>query len=107
MPDILSEAESLCQQVLDILPSMKLSNEATLIASLQTAVKSICVSRRKIMVRSAKGQELATEIASAAANLYHAASAKESSDISRHLEQLEAPVKKLEIFWRSFEYATT
>lgn len=86
---------------------MSLPNETTLASSLQTVVKSIGVSRKKIMVRSAKGQELAKEIVVAATNLHHAASARKPDAISGHLKQLEAPVKKLEIFWRSFEYATT
>jgi hypothetical protein len=107
MSDSLSDAESLCQHVLEILPALNLPNATPITSSLQTVVKSIGVSRKKIMVRSAKGQELAKEIALAATNLHQAASAQKPDAISEKLKQLEAPVKKLEIFWRSFEYATT
>lgn len=107
MSDSLSDAESLCQHVLDLLPSMKLPDEPTITSSLQTVVNSIKASRKKIMVRSAKGQEIVKEIAVAATNLHRVATAQEQGAITTHLAQLEVPVKKLEIFWRSFEYATT
>lgn len=107
MSDSLSEAEVLCQQVLELVPSMTLPDEPAIISSLQAVVKSISASRKKIMVRSAKGQAIVKEIAEAATNLHRIATAHERDAITAHLAQLEAPVKKLEIFWRSFEYATT
>lgn len=107
MSDSLSEAESRCQQVLELLPSLTLPDESTITSSLQAVVKSIRASSKKIMVRSAKGQAIVKEIAAAATNLHRMATAHERDAITAHLAQLEAPVKKLEIFWRSFEYATT
>ena len=107
MSDSLSNVESLCQQVLELLPAMNLSDEPTITSSLQTVVKSIRASSKKIMIRSAKGQEIVKEIAVAATNLHRVATAQGHDAITTHLAQLEAPVKKLEIFWRSFEYATT
>lgn len=107
MSDPLTDAESLCQHVLVLLPSMKLPNEPTIASALQAVVTSIKASRKKIMIRSAKGQEIVKEIVAAATNLHRVATAQERDAITPHLTQLEAPVKKLEIFWRSFEYATT
>jgi hypothetical protein len=107
MSDSLSEAESLCQQVLDLLPPMKLPDETSIITSLQAVIKSINASRKKIMIRSAKGQEIVKEITAAATHLHHIATTDEHDALPTSLAELEAPVKKLEIFWRSFEYATT
>jgi hypothetical protein len=107
MSDSLTDAESLCQQVLELLPSLKLPDEPTITSSLQAVVTSIKASRKKIMIRSAKGQEIVKEIAAAATDLHRIATAQERDAITPHLAQLEAPVKKLEIYWRSFEYATT
>jgi hypothetical protein len=107
MSDSLSDAESLCQQVLELLPSMKLLDEPTITSSLQSVINSIKASSKKIMIRSAKGQEIVKEITTAATNLHRVATAQDRDAITIHLAQLEAPVKKLEIFWRSFEYATT
>ena len=107
MSNSLSDAESLCQQVLELLPAMKLPNEPTITSSLQSVINSIKASSKKIMIRSAKGQEIVKELTTAATNLHRVTAAQNHDAITIHLAQLEAPVKKLEIFWRSFEYATT
>ena len=107
MSNPLSDAESLCQHVLELLPSLKLPDEPTITSSLQSVINSIKASSKKIMIRSAKGQEIVKEIAAEATHLHHAATSQNHDAIPTHLAQLEAPVKKLEIFWRSFEYATT
>ena len=107
MSDSLSDAESLCQEVLELVPTLKLPDEPTIVSSLQAVLTSIKASSKKIMIRSAKGQEIVKEIAAAATTLHRVAKAQEHDNFTTHLAQLEAPVKKLEIFWRSFEYATT
>jgi hypothetical protein len=113
--DLLTEAESLCHQTLQVLERQtSFSSEAmdALRTSLQGLLPVIVESKRKVMVRSAQGQRLAQEILDNASKLYAVASlprpeGKAVDEIGSRLESVEGSVKKLKIYWQSFEYATT
>jgi hypothetical protein len=113
--DHLTEAESLCQKTLEVLvdqtsfPSEKLE---AMRKGLQGLLPVIAESKRKVMVRSARGQKLTQEILDHASKLYEAVSlprpeGKAVDEIVSRLESVGDSVKKLEIYWKSFEYATT
>jgi hypothetical protein len=80
--------------------------------SLQGLLPIIAESKRKVMIRSARGQKLTQELLDHASKLYEVASlpcpeVKDMDEIVSRLESVEGSVKKLEIYWKSFEYATT
>jgi len=113
--DHLTEAEGLCQKTLEVLegqtsfPSEKLE---AMRKGLQGLLPVIAESKRKVMVRSARGQKLTQEILDHASKLYEAASlprfeGKAVDEIISRLESVGVSVKKLEIYWKSFEYVTT
>ena len=115
MADFLTEAEGLCKKTLEVLegqtsfPSEKLE---VMRKGLQGLLPVITESKRKVMVRSARGQKLTQEILDHASKLYEAVSlprpeGKAVDEIVSQLESVGGSVKKLEIYWKSFEYATT
>ena len=115
MADLLTEAEDFCQKTLHVLeeqtsfPSEKIE---VIRKSLQSLLPIIAQSKRKVMVRSARGQKLTQEILDHASKLYDIANlshpdGKAVDEIINRLENVGNSVKKLEIYWKSFEYVTT
>lgn len=115
MADPLTEAESLCQKTLQALETQTSGVSETiepLRKSLQGLMPVIAESKRKVMVRSAQGQKLAQEIRDNASKLYDIArlprpEGKEVDELGSRLASVEGSVRKLKIYWQSFEYATT
>jgi len=118
MVDPLTEAENLCRQVLGVLEGSKdipAEGAAALKKRIQDLLLLIAESKKKIMVRSPQGQKLTAEIQTEASGLYEAvanlsksgASGKAAAEVSDKLSKFGNSVKKLEIYWKSFEYATT
>ena len=115
MADPLTEAESLCQKTLQVLEEQKsfpTEKIEVIKKSLQGLLPIIAESKRKVMVRSALGQKLTQEILGHASKLYDIANlshpdGKAVTEIINRLENVGNSVKKLEIYWKSFEYVTT
>lgn len=115
MADRLTEAEQLCQKTLQVLeghPSLPSDALEVMRKGLQGLLPVLAESKRKVMVRSAQGQKLAQEIVDHASKLYGVAclpqpKGKAVDEIISHLESVRDSVKKLEIYWQSFEYVTT
>ena len=111
----LTEVESLCQRSLQALESLQSSpseNLGNLIKRLQDLLPIIAESKKKIMVRSARGQELTKEVISNVSKLFKLVSLpskdeKAVEEIVNRLKNVEGSVKNLEIYWKSFEYAIT
>jgi GTP-sensing pleiotropic transcriptional regulator CodY len=113
--DHLTEAEGLCQKTLQVLesqtsfPSEKIE---VMRKSLKGLLPIIAESKRKVMVRSARGQKITQEILDNASKLYDVVSLRSSEgkavdEVVNRLEGVEGSVKKLQIYWKSFEYVTT
>lgn len=116
MTDPLTEAGNLCQQTLQVLVNLKnLPNENIKVLSkrLKDLLGLIAESKKKIMVRAPQGQKLSAEILNDAsrlneiANLTSIVNEETMVVAEKRLVQLEDSVKKLEIYWKSFEYAIT
>ena len=114
MADPLSEAENTCLQTLAELNKLRESPngaEADMEKRLRDATSTIAKSRKKIMVRSPEGQKLSADILRDAAALQTAVSDQSrdmnTAEVNASLLKLENDVRKLEIYWKSFEYVTT
>ena len=115
MADPLTEAEGLCQKTLQVLEEQKsfpTEKIDVIKKSLQGLLPIIAESKRKVMVRSALGQKLTQEILGNASKLYDVATlprpeGKAVDEIINRLESVGDSVKKLKIYWKSFEYVTT
>lgn len=114
MADPLSEAENICLQTLATIRKLEESPNGTEVdmeKRLQDATSTITKSRKKIMVRSPEGQKLSADILRDAVALQTAVSNQSRdmsvAEVNASLLKLENDVKKLEIYWRSFEYVTT
>ncbi len=115
MADHLTEAEGLCQKTLQVLEeqtSFPLEKIEVIRKSLQGLLPIIAESKRKVMVRSARGQKLTQEILDHTSKLYDVTSlprpeGKAVDEIISRLKSVGDSVKKLEIYWKSFEYVTT
>ena len=115
MADRLTEAEDFCQKTLHVLEEQtNFSSEKFEVIKkrLQGLLPIIAQSKRKVMVRSARGQKLTQEILDHASKLYDIANLshpeeKAVDEIISRLENVGNSVKKLEIYWKSFEYVTT
>ncbi len=111
MAEPLSEAERICLQLLEALGKPEGSgNDAELevVRRLQDTASIISRSKKKIMVRSPEGQKLSADILRDAIVLQTAiASQSRDMSVAASLLRLENDVRKLEIYWKSFEYVTT
>ena len=115
MADRLTDAEQLCQKTLQVLEghaSLPSDAREALRNGLQGLLPVLAESKRKVMVRSAQGQRLAQEIVDNASKLYDVASrprpeGKGVDEVLSRLDSVRDSVKKLEIYWQSFEYVTT
>jgi len=114
MADPLSEAENICYQTLAA--SGKLGDfpndaEAGMEGRLQDVVSLIAKSKKKIMVHSPEGQRLSADILRDAialqAVIVNQSRDRSIAEVNAILLKLENSVKKLEIYWKSFEYVTT
>jgi hypothetical protein len=117
MNDLLKEAEVSCTGILQILenveifPKEKMEGITTKIIKILT---DISLSKRKIMMKSAKGAALSEKVKKSAAGLE-----KTLRDVSNHqdskmidnlsdqLSELESNVANVTIYWRSFEAVLT
>jgi len=113
--DRLTDAEQLCHQTLQAIEAY-----ATLPSDARDAVQKglhgllpvLAESKRKVMVRSAQGQRLAQAIVDSASKLHDVVSQPQPTgspvdEVLIRLESVRESVKKLEIYWQSFEYVTT
>ena len=113
----LKEAEVSCTNILQILenpevfPKEKMEEIKTKVANI---LRNILLSKKKVMMRSAKGEALSEKVKNSALSLE-----KTLRDISRHqdsnvienisdqLSELELNVSNVITYWRSFEAALT
>jgi len=117
MADPLSEAENICLRILAApgkfggFPS---DAKEDIERRLQDVATIVAKSKKKIMVRSPEGQKLsadilrdATALQAVVANLSANGRDTNVAEVNASLQKLENGAKKLEIYWKSFEYATT
>ncbi len=115
MADRLTDAEQLCHQTLQALET-----HATFPSDARDAVQKglhgvlpvLAESKRKVMVRSAQGQRLAQAIVDSASKLHDIVRQPQPTgqavdEVLTRLASVRDSVKKLEIYWQSFEYVTT
>lgn len=117
MADPLSEAENICLCILAArykLGGFPNDTKGDIERRLQDVVSIVAKSKKKIMVRSPEGQKLsadilrdATALQAVVSNLSANGRDENVAEVNVSLQKLENGVKKLEIYWKSFEYATT
>ena len=118
MADPLTEADKLCKETLEALEKLQDSHieyAMSLKKRLQSLLNQIVESKKKIMVRSPQGKEISNEIMNHASKLHeavtnlpnHKIDAEIVKEVEKMLGRVEESVKKLVIFWKSFEYVTT
>jgi hypothetical protein len=117
MSELLKEAEISCTNILQILEKLEIfpkekTKEAT--NKMANILRDISISKKKIMMKSAKGAELSEKVKKSASGLE-----KTLKDVSRHqdskmidylsdqLSELESNVSNVTIYWRSFEAVLT
>jgi len=107
----LVETEAVCKEIITILSSASdlLKDESQAMRSrVEALLPKIVESRKKIMIKSPKGRELATDVLKNATKLHELInSGKIGDEVSSQLGLLEGSVGKMEIYWKSFEYVTT
>lgn len=115
MAEALTDVEHLCQQALQALetrPHASLGTPGDLVKRIQALLPHLAESKKKIMVRSARGQELTKAIEHQASQLYEAVRLLRPDEeageaVAVRLKAVEDSVQNLIIYWKSFEYATT
>lgn len=117
MADPLSETENICLCILDAdnkLGRFPTDAKKDIERRLQDVVSIVARSKKKIMVRSPEGQKLsadilrdATALQAVVVNLPADGRDRSFAEVNTSLQKLENDAKKLEIYWKSFEYVTT
>jgi hypothetical protein len=112
MDDPLNDIEGICLKIIALI-----DEDSDRIFSLKTKIEKLLPKirefKKKIMVKSPKGKELTNEILLNVNSLYELISKVQLSDLEENvgvieeLKSLENGVKKLEIYWKSYEYVTT
>lgn len=111
----LTDVEQLCQQAMHTLetqPHTPPGPPANLVKRIQALLPRLAESKKKIMIRSPRGQELTKAIEDHAAKLYDVIRQLGPEDaagdaVAAQLKAVEDSVQNLIIYWKSFEYATT
>jgi hypothetical protein len=119
---VLQDTETLCVQMLETLEALPGdalggSTVAELKSRLHGVTKSFAQSKTKVMVRTAKGNELSLQAKAVAGDLAAALTAlttPEGSEAAPRvaaflegLSQLEREARKVEMYWKSYEAAIT
>lgn len=108
----LAETETICRGIITVLTSTEISKDSAqaMKSRIEAILPKIVESKKKLMLRSPKGRELAADALNNATKLNElikATQAKTGDTISSQLGLLESSVNKIEIYWKSFEYVTT
>ncbi len=118
---LLDDAENLCEKILlliDSIPPDTISEKGkekakTKIISIK---KDISISKKKIMMRTAKGAELADKVKNSASKFekklikiseLQLNKTKEDLSFSAELNELESDLTKMTTYWHSFEAVIT
>jgi hypothetical protein len=112
MAAALTDVEQLCQQALQALETHPRAPPGDLTQRIHALLPRLAESKKKIMIRSARGQELTKAIEHYGSQLYDAIRRLSPDDaagdaVATQLKALEDSVQNLIIYWKSFEYATT
>lgn len=114
MDNPLNDIEGLCLKIIDVIDEESDDRIFSIKTKIENLLPKIRESKKKIMVKSPKGKELTKEILLNANSLYELISKGQSSDLEKNVEKIiqklkhfEIGIKKLEIYWKSFEYVTT
>ena len=112
MAEALTDVEQLCQQALQALETRPHASQGDLTKRIQALLPRLAESKKKIMIRSARGQELTKTIEHHASQLYDDIRQLDPDDaagnaVAAQLKAVEDSVQNLIIYWKSFEYATT
>jgi hypothetical protein len=112
MIEPLGETETLCRGIITVLTSAEIPKDSAqaMKSRIEAMLPKIVESKKKLMLRSPKGRELAAGALNNATKLnelINSTQAKNGPAISSQLELLENSVNKIEIYWKSFEYVTT
>ncbi len=117
MSDLLEDAEVSCTNILRILENLEVSPKEELEAvtiKMGNILRDISLSKKKIMMKSAKGAALSEKVKNSASSLE-----KTLRDVPRHqdskgiddlfdqLSDLESNVSNVITYWRSFEAVLT
>jgi hypothetical protein len=112
MAAALIDVEQLCQQALQALETHPRAPTEDLTKRIKALLPRLAESKKKIMIRSVRGQELTKAIEHHASQLYDTIRQLGPGDaggdaIDAQLKAVEDSVQNLIIYWKSFEYATT
>ena len=117
MSDLLKKAEISCTNILQILENLEVfpkEKMEEIINKMVNILRDISLSKKKIMMKSAKGAALSEKVKKSASGLE-----KTLRDVSRHqdskvidnlsnqLSELESNVSNVTIYWHSFEAVLT
>lgn len=112
MAEPLAETEILCKKVIAALSSPNMQGESlTMMRSrVESLLPKILESKKKMMLKSPKGKKMSGEALKNALKLHELVTNSQGGpldDISTQISLLEANMKRIEIYWKSFEYVST
>jgi hypothetical protein len=114
MDNTLNDIEGLCLKIMDTIDEELDDRIFSIKTKIENLLPKIRESKKKIMVKSPKGKKLTEEILLNVNSLYEVISKVRYSDLEENVEKVngkfksfENSLKKLEIYWKSYEYVTT
>jgi len=114
MDDPLNDIEGVCLKIIGMIDIESDDSIFSIKTKIENLLPKIRESKKKIMVKSPKGKELTKEILLDVNGLHELLSKVQRSGLEENVEKViqklksfENGVKKLEIYWRSYEYVTT
>jgi hypothetical protein len=110
MIEPLAETERLCKEIVALSSLNNQSSSLIIKSRVESLFPKILESKKKMMLKSPKGKELAEEALKNVMKLHELITKSQwglMDDISKQISLLEINMEKIEIYWKSFEYATT